>query len=162
MSALEACGSCRTVTSPLTTTCRHLQNPALDPSRITTSPSGSYLQGSSFTLTATAQATMRGGTLTVTSNPGGITCGTTTQTGDVNSLSTSCSVSPTAATGSYNLQVTWVTNALQSSTTTKTVPVVSAVPPTLRSLHELRGAMLQCSGHVIVGWHYAKVGNMPH
>jgi hypothetical protein len=113
------------VTFPLDTCC-HLQNPGLTTPLITISPSGSLIPGESFTLTATAQSSMYGGTLTVAANLAGITCQPSRQTGVVTSLQTLCTVTSTTTTGQYSLDVTWVTNAQQSSTAIKTVQVVSA------------------------------------
>jgi hypothetical protein len=66
-----------------------------------------------------------GGSLTVLSTPSGvITCRPSTQAG--NSLQATCRVQQGAASQQYSLQVTWLTDAQQTSSANTAVQVVSA------------------------------------
>jgi hypothetical protein len=105
-----------------------LQVPGLTQASIVITPSGRFLPGNTFSLRATAQSVMLGGSLTVQNIANGITCDPVIETGEVTSLTTTCTVPLTAAASSYDLQVTWVTNALKTSTAAALVQVVSGAP----------------------------------
>ena len=101
-------------------TCRPQAAP-LTAAAISISPGNTILRGGGFTLTTNV---VGGTALTVVPASGsGINCGSSTI--NAGKWETPCTVDLTAAVGQPNLVVTWVLDAVQSSTASTSVTVVS-------------------------------------